>query len=114
MVGKRKQWISILLVTCIACLFFSCTKTFAGFQGASTLNLPTDLPADEKIKNLLSDYCTAILNSPAFTENNFLYDAKQSAFVYLLCNNINDPSKFSLPSSVLPSTYFKRKSFADL
>jgi len=116
MVGKRKQWIHILLVTCVACLFFSCTKTFAYFQGVSTLKFETDKPEGGKINNLLVNYCTAVLNSSAFTGNNFLYDAKQSAFVYLLCSNINDNalSALSLSSSALSSTYFKRKTFADL
>ncbi|MCX6824490.1 MAG: hypothetical protein NT085_05195 [candidate division SR1 bacterium] len=60
------------------------------------------------MKNLLVNYCTAVLGSSSFIQNNFLYDAKQSAFVHLLCRNMN------MPSPYFKDDYFKRTSFADL
>ncbi|MEI6775134.1 MAG: hypothetical protein WCL18_10615 [bacterium] len=92
MFGGRKQWKILLFVTCVACLFFSYTQIFA--FSASDLNLLTDIDneTNPQVKALVSNYCTQILASSPFVENQFAYNAKYSAFVYLICNNLGSVS----------------------
>lgn len=113
MFGIRYQWIKIFFLTAIVCLSFSFTKTFA-FSASSLNGLLTSVPHNEEenlqIKRLLSSYCSAVLTSPSFIENGFVYDAKQSAFVHLLCKNIGIPSPYFTDKE----NYFTRSSFAEL
>lgn len=109
MFGRRKQWKILLFVACLSCLFFSCTKIFA--FSASDLNLLTDIATvkNPQVKELISNYCTQVLAFSGFVENQFTYNAKYSAFVYLLCSNLG-----SADWSKLSPEYFKRISFSEL
>ena len=88
MFGRRKQWKILLFMACISCLFFSYTKTFA--FSSSDLNLLTDIDMvkNPQVKDIISNYCTQVLAFTGFVENQFAYNAKYSAFVYLLCSNL--------------------------
>lgn len=113
MFGTRRQWIKIFFLTAIACLSFSFTKIFA-FSASSLTGLLTEVPRNEEnnlqVKRLISSYCSAVLNSPAFTGNGFVYNAQQSAFVHLLCKNMGMPSSYFAQEE----DYFKRSSFVEL
>jgi len=61
---------------------------------------------------IVSNYCNAVLNAPMFTQNNFIYDGKQSAFVYLLCSNASSASSSKLFTDA--DKYFARKTFQQL
>jgi hypothetical protein len=116
MIGKRKKWMYVFLVTCIACLSFSYTQTSADFLGASSLDLPTGFDPDASVHSLIINYCTKVLSSGPFMQDVFVYNAKQSAFVYLLCSNFRLDAMFALSplSSQLSPDYFKRKTFDQL
>gem|GEM_PF-1949645 len=84
MISKRKQWIKILFMTSFVCLCFSCTTIFA--FNASDLHLVTTEVT--QVKDIISRYCEAVLSSQPFVEGTFAYNAKQSAFVHLLCKDM--------------------------
>lgn len=111
MIGRRKRWKTLLFLTCIACLFFSYTKIFA--FSSKDLHLPIITVQDNLVKNLIYDYCTGVLTSPAFIENKFLYNAQQSAFVHLLCKNMDLPSSYFTYFSK-EGDYFKLTSFQNI
>lgn len=102
-------------MTCMACLSFSSIKTYA--FSASELHLLTDISSTQMenfpIKTLISSYCTQVLASPPFKENDdkFLYNAKQSAFVHLLCRNMGIDSPYFKDEE---KKYFKHLSFVEL
>lgn len=100
-------------MTSVVCLSFSFTKIFA-FSASTLPGLLTQIPADPQnnfpVKALISSYCSAVLSSPATSENWFIYNAQQSAFVYLLCKNIGISSWYFTNKW----EYFKRSSFAEL
>lgn len=106
MFSTRKQWKILFFAACTACLFFSFSETFA--FSSTSLSLPTD--EITQVKTLLVDYCTQVLKSPAFVENDFLYNAKQSVFVHLLCRNVGLPS----PYFAKEEKYFIRTGFRQL
>ena len=64
-------------------------------------------------KGIIDEYCKAVVSSNAFEQNDFIYNAKQSAFVYLLCSNVNHSSSDFFTDKVAPK-YFARTSFKDL
>jgi len=113
MFGRKKQWKILFFVACVACLFFSYTKTSA--FSSSTLGFLEQIDDSNlenfPIKTLLSSYCNWVINSKQFMQNNFLYNAQQSAFVYLLCSNIGIDSPYFKNEE---KQYFKRLSFAQL
>lgn len=114
MFSREKQWQIFFLVTCAASLFFPFT-TLSGFSsqdlqlwtGADISTTQTRTP---QIKTLLFSYCTQVLSSSPFVENEFVYNAQQSVFVHLLCSNIDIPSSYFAKSD----DYFKRKTFSEL
>ncbi len=110
MIGRKNQWKILLFVTWVACLLFSSIRTFAIFS-ASDLQFPTDQPQNNKIINLISNYCTQVLQSTAFTGNYFVYNAQQSVFVHLLCRNIRTGSPYFTSQE---QSYFKRTGFVQL
>jgi len=71
------------------------------------MNFSTKDPST--VKFLIENYCSAVLSAEPQSEGNFIYNAKYSAFVYLLCSNISTAS-----ASKLDAKYFKRTSFAEL
>jgi len=115
MSDRKKQWKILLFVTWVACLLFSSTKTFADFPGASKLELLTDISGYQldnfPIKDLISSFCNELLQSQPFVQNAFVYNAQQSAFVYLLCRNIDYYSPYFKDQE---KNYFNRLDFVQL
>lgn len=104
----RKHRIQLGIMTIIACLWFS--FAFAASEADIVHTLYTEYSSDPgQVHTLIVNYCDAVLTSKSFIKNDFVYDAKYSAFVYLLCSNVVDASR-----SKLKDTYFKRKSFKEL
>ncbi len=107
------------MVSCLS--FFQnrvSAQTFdAEFKSISSV-LFTSSSADASVKQIVASYCTAVLWSPAFTQGNFIYNAKYSAFVYLLCSNVKaDVSASSFAdhtSDFLKRTTFKQLWFTDI
>ena len=107
--NKRKIWTKLFSMT-LVCLSFS-------YATASTVSLTPVLDSlyskissnPGRLVNLVTDYCSSVLDSPAFVKDSFVYNAKYSTFVYLLCSNVSSAS-----SSLLSPDYFKRSSFAQL
>lgn len=58
------------------------------------------------VKWLIQTYCDVVFDSPWFTDSAFTYSAKQSVFVYFLCNNVGKSS----PAELLPQNLFDRSS----
>jgi hypothetical protein len=70
------------------------------------------------VKKLIQNYCEAIYTADGFTQDGFVYSAKQSSFVFLLCLNV--PPKL-MKQPVLPAGFddtkngfFKLSSFFEL
>lgn len=60
----------------------------------------------------MADYCNQVLSSQPFAQGEFVYNAKQSLFVYLICRNIlNDPKP---GSSNIDGEFLVRKTFKEL
>ena len=88
MISRRKQWMQLLLVTIIACLCFSCTPSVSASTNDVINKLYKQSGETKQIRTLIRNYCDVVLNSPGFVQNNFPYNAQQSAFVHLICKNI--------------------------
>lgn len=116
MIGMRKKWIYLPVMTLVVGLFFSHARVFAINEfSINTISnqLFSQLNTVSNVQNIISSYCKAVLTTPAFTKDGFVYNAKYSTFVYLLCNNVNKSaslSKFSTDSEM----YFTRKTFSEL
>lgn len=112
----------------LVCALFSFSvfaeNTFPNFeQGIQSLS--RSLEANHKevksVSSLIKTFCSVVLNSPWFLENDFFYSAKQSSFVYLLCTNV-DPELIVSLNETLPkwfsddkqSWFFKSHSFEEL
>lgn len=111
MIGRRKAWKLGLLLACVASLSFSYTQAFS--FSSSTLNLLVDLDNQKNpsVRKLIESYCTSVLNSSSFIEEQFVYNAKQSAFVHLLCRNFGISSPYFADQE---TDYFKRRDFNEL
>ena len=115
MMTKKKQYIVLTILTLSLGLLFFPIRTFAAditdFTGAissiSTL-LFEEASSVEDAKDIVETYCSAVFASPSFVRNQFVYTAKQSAFVYLLCNEVRENW------SSLDKDLFKRSSFNEL
>ncbi|MEI6672344.1 MAG: hypothetical protein WCL02_03065 [bacterium] len=96
-------------------MFSFSLKTFA--FSTDDLNFLTQLPTNPDdlknfpIKDLLRSYCTQVLTTPPIEENTYIYNAQQSAFVYLLCRNMDSYSPYFKDQE---KSYFKRLSFDEL
>jgi len=112
MVRTRKQLMKILFVVSIACLCFSYTRVSASY---STLidSLSNNISDPGQVKMLITNYCDVVLRSSAFVQNEGVYNAKYSAFVYLLCSNV-DAATSSNMSLYLGSKTFKELWFQDI
>jgi hypothetical protein len=91
MIGMRKKWIYLSIVPLVASVFFSHARVFAVTPVETYI---AELSSSNKLKTsamrvdeIISSYCSAVLSSPGFIQNGFVYNAKQSAFVHLLCRN---------------------------
>lgn len=65
------------------------------------------------MRPLIQSYCTSIQKSEAFIEKTFVYNPRESVFVYLLCRNIT-PDTISPYFQDLEKKYFKRLTFDQL
>ena len=115
MIIKKKQYtVTIILIIFLGLLFFP-VSTFAAdttdFAGAIS-NIPTSLLnkslSVEDVQDIVESYCSVMFTSPIFEENNFVYTAKYSAFLYLLCKEVGEKWSF------LDHKLFKRTSFDEL
>jgi hypothetical protein len=114
MVGRKKQWQILLFATGVVSLFFPFTTIFAFSSQDLQLWTGADISLNQvrtpQVKSLLFSYCTQVLSSSSFVENEFVYNAQQSVFVHLLCSNID----ISSPYFAKTDDYFKRKTFSEL
>ncbi len=111
MLSIRKQWTRLLLLTLTVCLFFSHSPASA--FNSSTLKLPTQ--EVRQVRDVIKNYCTQVLESNSFVENGFAYNAKQSAFVHLLCRDfVLDASYFDKDANYFKRTTFKQLWFTDI
>ena len=61
------------------------------------------------MKTIVQNYCSVVLSESAFSQNDFVYNAKYSAFIYLLCKNVGATN-----GSLLSKEYFNRLTFEQL
>ena len=94
-------------MTIVACLFFSCIRTYA--FSTSMFGLPVDEVTS--VGQIIKNYCTQVLKTSPFVEGGFVYNAQQSAFVHLLCRNFDHPSTYFANNE---DSYFKLKDFKEL
>lgn len=116
MLSIRISWIKTLWVLLIVSLCFSFSYTSAVTTTETSLfeSLQTSTDTQKgspRLKIFIDAYCSSVLNHPGFTWNTFTYNAKYSAFVYLLCSNMDDNY---VNYSELKTDYFKISTFADL
>ncbi len=115
MINIRKQWTyRILISMIIGCLFFSYANTVSAAVSPTNdlLNRLYDTVDKDpgQLKILISNYCSVVLWTSGFVNDGFVYNAKYSAFVHLLCSNIWQSSSYFAKSDA----YFKRTTFAQL
>lgn len=90
MTGMRKQWIRLsVLALAVAALFsharVSAAQDFDSFINAFSADANTY--GVTSVQNIIFDFCSFVISSDPFVQGDFVYNAKQSAFVYLLCRN---------------------------
>lgn len=92
MISLRKTSIQLGIIALVAGVSFSYTRVFAAATPVETYM--ADLVNDQFIdKNptsvhyIITSYCSAVLSTSGFIQNGFVYNARQSAFVHLLCKN---------------------------
>lgn len=115
MMTKKKHYIVLTILTLSLGLLFFPICTFAAditdFTGAIS-SISTSLfnksSSVEDAKSIVETYCSAVFSSPSFIDNNFVYTAKHSAFVYLLCNEVRENW------SLLDPKLFKHSKFNEL
>jgi len=118
MIGLRKKCTQLGIIALVAGVFFSharvsATDTFTPyFDTLSSKLFAETTPLTTQA--IISNYCTMVLASSGFSQNNFIYDAKQSVFVYLLCSNVVKDSVSSSTFFTGADKYFARKTFQDL
>ena len=104
------------IVALVVGLFFSHARVFAIEEfSLDTLSksLYGQINTTSSVQGIITSYCKAVLSAPAFTQDGFVYNAKFSTFVYLLCNNVAGSasnSNFSPDSE----NYFARRTFSQL
>ncbi len=111
MISRRKAWKLGILLACLASLSFSYTQAFS--FSSSSLRLLVDLDSEKNpsVRKLIGSYCASVLESPSFIEEQFVYNAKQSVFVHLLCRNFGLSSPYFADQE---TEYFKRRDFNEL
>jgi len=67
-----------------------------------------DKGGKDPVTQIIKSYCSAVFDKPFFNQNDFFYNAKQSAFVYLLCTSVD------IDESSLDAEYFARTTFKQL
>jgi hypothetical protein len=70
-----------------------------------------DSEKNPSVRKLIGSYCASVLESPSFIEEQFVYNAKQSVFVHLLCRNFGLSSPYFADQE---TEYFKRRDFNEL
>ncbi|MFA7298718.1 MAG: hypothetical protein WC010_03680 [Candidatus Absconditabacterales bacterium] len=111
MIGMKKKWIHLIIITLVVSVFFSHPHVFAAPDVSAYI---AKLTADEgfnttqnNVKFIIDKYCSAVLSSDGFIQGNFIYNAKQSAFVHLFCKNTS-------PYFKEEDKYFIRKDYKEL
>jgi len=106
------SWTKLLWVFLVVGLWVSCSYIFAANDITLINNLKDTIKdTPDRLKIVIESYCDTVLSDPGFTNTTFTYNAKYSAFVYLLCTNM-DIRKGKM--SKLSSDYFTLRTFADL
>lgn len=106
-VGLRKKCIQLSIIALVAGVFFSQSRVSANVDTLSATLYSNGTTAN--VKEIISNYCSAVLGEASFPQNEFTYNARYSAFVYLLCSNAA-----SSAGSELTSKYFIRTKFNQL
>ncbi len=94
----------VLWAAVVAGLYFS--SVFAVNFSASNLNLSTASEPDS-VNVMVRDFCSSVMNSSAFKESGFVYNAQQSVFLHLLCRNFGASSSYFAKEDI----YFQRLDF---
>ena len=104
MIGLRKTCIQLGIIALVAGVSFSHTRVFAAttpvetyMAGLVSTHFIETNPTT--VSEIINTYCTTVLSTSGFIQNGFVYNANQSAFVYLLCKNAWGNA----------ATYFKNK-----
>jgi len=107
MIGIRKQFVLGLFALFCSVLFFP--VAVSADMDALSSSLSDKFSSIKDVESIVEKYCDAVLKSPSFVKNSFVYNAKYSSFVYLLCENVKNNT-----SSSLDSEYFVHKDFKKL
>jgi hypothetical protein len=94
MMSKKKQYIVLTILTLVLGLLFFPSRIFAASYDTAFSTISSSLldtsSSIEDTKDIVEAYCSAVFSSDSFIENEFVYTAKQSAFVYLLCKEADE------------------------
>lgn len=111
-------------VSSILCFVYA-GANFDAYMDSVSNTFATQNTDVQNIRGLMQKYCDVVYATDGFTENGFVYSAKQSTFVYLLCSNISASSSplffKGVPVTWLPNWfntsengYFKLSTFTGL
>lgn len=107
-VGLRKKCTQFsIVIALVAGVFFCQTRVSADVDTLSAQLY--DKGMTTSVKTMISNYCSVVLSNDSFDNNQFVYNARYSAFVYLLCSNAA-----SAADSELSNKYFARTKFSQL
>lgn len=97
MIGVRKQRTYLFMTAIlVAGAFFSHTRVFASEYSDYIKDISSEFNMDLKnadidhaVPKVIEKYCSTVLSKySSFVDNGYSYDARQSAFVYLLCKTV--------------------------
>lgn len=107
-VGLRKKCTQFsIVIALVAGVFFCQTRVSADVDTLSAQLY--DKGMTTSVKTMISNYCSVVLSNDSFDNNQFVYNARYSVFVYLLCSNAA-----SAADSELSNKYFARTKFSQL
>ena len=118
MIGVRKQRTYLFMTAIlVAGAFFSHTRVFASEYSDYIKDISSEFNMDLKnadidhaVPKVIEKYCSTVLSKySSFVDNGYSYDARQSAFVYLLCKTVGKEGW----SSIKPE-YFSLSDFSVL
>ena len=102
----RKQRTYLSMIACIAiCAFFFHARVWATSTTpdadyidniAWSLN-NKDIDRNKWLEAVVDNFCDAVYSNPSFSNDEYVYNAEHSVFVYILCKKVNkSPTKFNI------------------
>ena len=103
MILRLQKIVVLVFGLCALCMAYTFASDLDTYISSLSKSLIFSQGESISVKNALQKYCDVLHEIPTFTTNTVVYNSQQSAFVFLLCNQISQDTNMS----GFPSTFFK-------